>query len=105
MGRDSKGHFTSEGNEGRKAGTPNKTTTEIREAFSLLIENNLSKLQEDLNGLEPKDRVKLLLEMSQFVVPKLRSIDLKSDVEETITIDFNSEINWKSSDVIDFEEN
>jgi hypothetical protein len=43
--------------------------------------------------------------MSQFVVPKLRSIDLKSDVEETIEINFNEEINWTSSDVIDFEEN
>jgi hypothetical protein len=98
MGRDSKGHFTSEGNEGRKAGTPNKTTTEIREAFSLLIENNLSKLQEDLNGLEPKERVKLLLEMSQFVVPKLRSIDLKSDIEEVVTISFNDEIQWTSKE-------
>jgi hypothetical protein len=98
MGRDSKGHFTSEGNEGRKAGTPNKTTTEIREAFSLLIENNLSKLQEDLNKLEPKERVKLLLEMSQFVVPKLRSIDLKSDIEEVVTISFNDEIQWTSKE-------
>jgi len=104
MGRDSKGRFT-EGGEGRKAGTPNKATKDIRDAFSLLIENNLSKLQEDLNKLEPKERIKLLLEMSQFVVPKLRSIDLQSDVEETITIDFNSEINWSSSDVIDFKEN
>jgi hypothetical protein len=104
MGRDSKGHFTSEGNEGRKAGTPNKTTTEIREAFSLLIENNLSKLQEDLNGLEPKERVKLLLEMSQFVVPKLRSIDLKSDIEETITIDFNESLGW-SGDNLSYEDN
>jgi hypothetical protein len=102
--RNSDGTFA-EGNTGRKAGTPNKATKDIRDAFTLLIENNLSKLQEDLNGLEPKERVKLLLEMSQFVVPKLRSIDLKSDVEETIEINFNEEINWTSSDVIDFEEN
>jgi hypothetical protein len=98
MGRDSKGHFTSEGNEGRKAGTPNKTTTEIREAFSLLIENNLSKLQEDLNGLGPKERVKLLLDMAQFVVPKLRSVELKSDIEEVVTISFNDEIQWTSKE-------
>jgi hypothetical protein len=104
MSRDDKGRFLSEGNTGRKKGTTNKTTTEIREAFSLLIENNLSKLQEDLNGLEPKERVKLLLEMSQFVVPKLRSIDLKSDIEETITIDFNESLGW-SSDNLSYEDN
>ena len=98
MGRDSRGHFTSEGNTGRKAGTPNKATKDIRDAFTLLIENNLSKLQEDLNGLEPKERVKLLLDMAQFVVPKLRSIDLQSDIEETITIDFNESVGWNKTD-------
>ena len=98
MGRDSRGHFTSEGNTGRKAGTPNKATKDIRDAFTLLIENNLSKLQEDINGLEPKERVKLLLDMAQFVVPKLRSIDLQSDVEETITIDFNESVGWNETD-------
>ena len=96
--RDDKGRFA-EGNEvGRKAGTPNKATKDIRDAFTLLIENNLSKLQEDLNGLEPKQRVKLLLDMAQFVVPKLRSIDLQSDIEETITIDFNESIGWDVTD-------
>jgi len=95
--RNSDGTFA-EGNTGRKAGTPNKATKDIRDAFTLLIENNLSKLQEDINGLEPKQRVKLLLDMAQFVVPKLRSIDLKSDVEETITIDFNESIGWDETD-------
>ena len=95
--RDDKGRFA-EGNTGRKAGTPNKATKDIRDAFTLLIENNLSKLQEDINGLAPKERVKLLLDMAQFVVPKLRSVDLKSDVEETITIDFNESIGWDETD-------
>ena len=95
--RNSDGTFA-EGNTGRKAGTPNKATKDIRDAFTLLIENNLSKLQEDLNGLEPKQRVKLLLDMAQFVVPKLRSIDLQSDIEETITIDFNESIGWNKTD-------
>jgi hypothetical protein len=95
--RNSDGTFA-EGNTGRKAGTPNKATKDIRDAFTLLIENNLSKLQEDLNGLEPKERVKLLLDMAQFVVPKLRSIDLQSDIEETITINFNESIGWNKTD-------
>ena len=95
--RDDKGRFA-EGNTGRKAGTPNKATKDIRDAFTLLIENNLSKLQEDLNGLEPKQRVKLLLDMAQFVVPKLRSIDLQTDEEEIVTIDFNESVGWNKTD-------
>ena len=95
--RNSDGTFA-EGNTGRKAGTPNKATKDIRDAFTLLIENNLSKLQEDLNGLEPKQRVKLLLDMAQFVVPKLRNVDLKTDEKEIVTIDFNESIGWDETD-------
>jgi len=95
--RNSDGTFA-EGNTGRKAGSLNRATKDIRDAFTLLIENNIDTLQEDLNGLEPKERVKLLLDMAQFVVPKLRSIDLQSDIEETITIDFNESVGWNKTD-------
>jgi hypothetical protein len=95
--RNSDGTFA-EGNTGRKAGTPNKTTTEIREAFQMLLEGNLDTLQDDLMKLEPKERVKLLLDMANFVVPKLRSVELKNDVEETITIDFNESVGWNKTD-------
>ena len=100
--RNSDGTFA-EGNTGRKAGTPNKATKDIRDAFTLLIENNLSKLQEDINGLAPKERVKLLLDMAQFVVPKLRNVDLKTDEKEIVTIDFNESVGWEKTE--DQEEN
>ena len=95
--RDDKGRFA-EGNEGRPKGSVNKSSNEIRETFQLLLENNIEKIQEDINGLTPKERVKLLLDMAQFVVPKLRSIDLQSDIEETITFDFNESIGWDETD-------
>ena len=98
MGRDSRGHFTSEGNTGRKAGSLNRATKDIRDAFTLLIENNIDTLQKDLDSLEPKERVKLLLDMAQFVVPKMKSVDLKADKTETITIDFNESVGWNKTD-------
>lgn len=64
---------------GRKTGTPNTTTKELREKFTLLLENNFSKLQSDIDELEPKDRVKTLLEISKFVIPTLRSTELTTD--------------------------
>ena len=95
--RNSDGTFA-EGNTGRKAGTPNKATKDIRDAFSLLIENNIDTLQKDLDSLEPKQRVKLLLDMAQFVVPKLRNVDLKTDEKEIVTIDFNESVGWNKTD-------
>ena len=95
--RNSDGTFA-EGNTGRKAGSLNRATKDIRDAFSLLIQNNIDTLQKDLDSLEPKERVKLLLDMAQFVVPKLRSVDLKTDEEEIVTIDFNESIGWNKTE-------
>lgn len=63
---------------GRKKGTPNKTTEEIRENFQLLVSNNLEQLEEDLNELEPEKRVKMIIELSKFVIPTLKATDLKT---------------------------
>jgi uncharacterized protein YeeX (DUF496 family) len=100
--RDDKGRFA-EGNTGRPKGSVGKSNNKIRETFQLLLENNIEKIQEDLNELEPKDRIKLLLNLSNYILPKLRSIDLQSDIEETITIDFNESIGWNKTE--DQEEN
>jgi hypothetical protein len=63
---------------GRQKGTSNHSTKELRLKFSLLLENNLDRIQEDIDSLEPKDRVKTLLELTKFVIPTLRSTELKS---------------------------
>ena len=98
MGRDSRGHFTSEGNTGRAKGIPNKTTTEIKEAFQMLLEDNLPTLRRDISSLEPKERVKFMLELATFIIPKMKSVDLKSIDTEVITIDFNESIGWNKTD-------
>ena len=45
-----------------------------------------------------KVKASLISLVAQFVVPKLRSIDLQSDIEETITIDFNESLGWDETD-------
>jgi hypothetical protein len=73
---------------GRTPGTQNKTTKEIRETFKNLLENNLELIQEDLNELDPKDRVMFLLKLTSFVIPTLRSIEVNEmnikDIEPII---------------------
>lgn len=64
---------------GRTKGTPNTNTKELREKFTLLVESNFDKLQTDIDLLEPKDRVKTLLELSRFIVPTLKAIELTTD--------------------------
>jgi hypothetical protein len=66
---------------GRPKGTNNIVTQKVRDAFGLLVENNLDQMQKDLAVLDPKDRVKLLIEMAKFIVPTLRSVDLNDNTE------------------------
>ena len=85
-------------NSGRPKGSVGKSNNKTRETFQLLLENNIEKIQDDLNELEPKDRIKLLLDLSNFIIPKMKSVDLKADKKETITIDFNESIGWNETD-------
>ena len=73
---------------GRTQGSQNKTTKEIRETFKNLLESNLEQIQNDLNELDPKDRIMFLLKLSSFVIPTLRSIEVNEmnakDIEPII---------------------
>ena len=69
---------------GRKAGTPNKVTSEVREQFQHLLENNIDKMQNDIEQLEPKDRLKVMIELSKFVIPTLKATEFKQDIGHTI---------------------
>lgn len=73
---------------GRAKGTPNKTTAELRERFTSILESNIETIQNDLNSLEPKDRIKTLLEISKFVIPTLKAVENKIDFDEDLRFDF-----------------
>lgn len=67
------------GKRSSRKGTPNKITAEIREKFTLLLDNNLDRLQEDIDALEPSERIKILLQLSKFVIPSLRATEFTSN--------------------------
>ena len=66
---------------GRKKGSPNKTTSEIRSTIKSIIESNFSKskVTKDLKELSPKQRLDYMLRLMEFVVPKPKSIESEND--------------------------
>jgi DNA primase catalytic subunit len=66
---------------GRIKGTPNKITKDIRESYQLLIENNLDRLEDDIRELSPKDRIEILIRLTEYVVPKLQRTQIQNDFD------------------------
>ena len=64
---------------GRPKGAVNLITAEIREHFQNLVSDNLEQLDSDLKSLEPLQRLKIIIELSKFVIPTLKSTDLTTD--------------------------
>ena len=75
-------------NAGRPAGSKNKATAEVREKFKELVENNLSTFQDDLDTLQPYERLTIVMQMAKFVLPTLRATELTSDLDKVVHISF-----------------
>ena len=71
---------------GRTTGAKNKITYEIKEAFTLLVKNNIQGLDADLKQLQPKDRVKLIIELSKYLLPTLKSVEAE--------VKTSTDVNW-----------
>lgn len=61
---------------GRKKGSLNKDTKEIRNFLKTLI--NETQIKQDLEDLEPIERLNFLVKLLPYIVPKQKEIDLKT---------------------------
>ena len=85
---------------GREAGTPNKVTTALRERVDLLIDNNFERLQDDIDSLEPKERVDAILKLLEFTLPKLQRVDMETVEKKNIESIDISKLTDKQKDVL-----
>ena len=59
---------------GRKKGTPNKVTKELRTLLKDILYHELDNLEERLEDLTPKERIETLIKLMPFAFPKLDKI-------------------------------
>lgn len=75
---------------GRKPGTPNKATQNAREAFALLVEGNVGRVQGWLDEIAqtdgPKAALQCFLDLTEYHVPKLARTELTGKDGEAITV-------------------
>lgn len=62
---------------GRKKGTPNRMTKELRSVLKDLMFEELENLKEHLDTLRPKERIELIIKLMPFILPKVNNISHK----------------------------
>lgn len=74
---------------GRKPGTPNKTSAEVRSKLSKVVSDyyNSKTFEEDIADLDPKDRVQVMEKLASYVLPKMQATTLDMTVESKKTIE------------------
>lgn len=66
---------------GRGKNVPNKTSSEIRAAFQMLVENNLDTLEQDLKNIDAEKRIGYILKLSEFILPRMQSVSIENQLE------------------------
>ena len=91
---------------GRKPGTVNKNTKQIREAYQKLTEDNLDNMTLWLHQIAADDPAKamdLMLRLSEYIIPKLARQELVGndgeDLFKNVKFDFGPDINDKDNRV------
>ena len=60
---------------GRTKGTPNKSTKAIRDKFEVVLSSiDAESITSDINSLEPLDRLKMIVSMSEYITPKYQRV-------------------------------
>lgn len=74
---------------GRAKGTPNKISGTVKEWLQAVIDNNREQFEDDLQSLEPNERIKVISNLFQYVVPKASTDsddDIPTNIKEGISV-------------------
>ena len=65
---------------GRKKGTPNKSSSELKTWLSGVLSDNRSQFEKDLKTLLPEERVRILSGLFVYVMPKQASLSVEEQI-------------------------
>lgn len=83
---------------GRPKGVGNKSTEAIRSSFAMLVEDNLSNMQEWLDRTaqqNPHKALQIISDLAQYSLPKMKQVDNTFDVGDSLINKVTIEVNAK----------
>lgn len=78
---------------GRKPGTPNKATKDLRQWINRFIDSQTEQIQKDWQQLEPKDRIVMFERLLKYALPTLQATSLTTDLEKLSDEDLDRIVN------------
>ncbi|WP_316841382.1 hypothetical protein [Pedobacter gandavensis] len=81
-------------NGGRKKGTVNKVTADIKEVITKIVEQRIGELNADLDTMSPTSKWMILEKIMKFAYPTLSAqkidADIKHDGKINITVNYTT---------------
>lgn len=74
---------------GRKLGAVNKITSEARQTLKLIFDDEISHLRHNLETLNTKDRIDVLVKILPFILPKLATETITPENQKDYRFDFD----------------
>lgn len=71
---------------GREKGTQNKTTAETKAQLQTLFDKLAESALEDIEELDAKDKLEMLVKLAPYLVPKLATVTAETKQNRQITI-------------------
>lgn len=66
---------------GRPKGSPNKVTSDLKTWVSKILDNGRKKFEQDLEALEPSERVRVYTNLMNYVLPKQQAMSIEAQIE------------------------
>lgn len=86
---------------GRRAGTPNKATSSLRNWVRLFVTRNAKQAQRDLDALDPKDRLILLEKFMRYTIPQQQAVSAAVDLNRLSDDQLNQVIEQIAASVME----
>ena len=86
---------------GRRAGTPNKATSSLRNWVRLFVTRNTKQMQSDLDALDPRDRLILLEKFMRYTIPQQQAVSAAVDLNRLSDDQLNQVIEQITASVME----
>ena len=85
---------------GRPKGSPNKSTGDLRQQITDLIEKNFKKIEADFNVLDSEKRLIVLERYLKYCLPPLGSLSIQADIKNSLETMTDDQLNDLAEKII-----